>query len=105
MQKLGGYIYQKRKWVLAFWIIVILLLGFFALKLPAVLSGNGFEYKGEYNQTRNLLEQEFGHPKSSIILVFEKDKTVNDENFKKFILDIFDKITTNHDWKTGYFPF
>ncbi len=105
MLKLGGYIYQKRKWVLAFWIIIILLLGFFALKLPNVLSGNGFEYKGEYNQTRNILEQEFGHPKSSIILVFEKHKTVSDDIFKRFILDTFDKITTKHVGKQVISPF
>ncbi|WP_335437689.1 MMPL family transporter [Neobacillus drentensis] len=105
MQKLGGYIYKKRKWVLVFWIFVILLLGFFALKLPTVLSGNGFEYKGEYNQTRKLLEQEFGHSKSSIILVFEKDKSVSDENFRKFIQDIFDKITAIHDRQQMILPF
>ncbi|MBT2737424.1 MMPL family transporter [Bacillus sp. ISL-7] len=105
MQKLGGYIYLKRKWVLVFWILVILLLGFFALKLPTVLSGNGFEYKGEYNHTRKLLEQEFGHSKSSIILVFEKDKSVSDENFRKFIQDIFDKITAIHDRQQMILPF
>ncbi|MFL6558470.1 MAG: MMPL family transporter, partial [Bacillus sp. (in: firmicutes)] len=92
MQKFGGYIYQNRKWVLVIWVLVILLLGLLALKLPSVLSGNGFEYKGEYNKTRKLLEQEFGHPKSSIILVFEKDKTVRNEDFRKFILSTFEKL-------------
>lgn len=92
MQKFGGYIYRNRKWVLLIWGIIILLLGMFALKLPTVLSGNGFEYKGEYNKTRQLLEQEFEYPKSSIILVFAKDKNVRDEDFRQFILANFVKL-------------
>ncbi|MEH7501807.1 MMPL family transporter [Neobacillus drentensis] len=105
MQKLGGYIYQKRKLVLVIWILVILLLGFFALKLPTVLSGNGFEYKGEYNQTRNLLEQEFGHPKSSIILVFQKNRSISNEDFKQFILTNFEKLKVYDGAKQIISPF
>ncbi|MEH7072512.1 MMPL family transporter [Neobacillus drentensis] len=97
MQKLGGYIYRYRKSVLLIWVLIILLLGFFALRLPTVLSGNGFEYKGEYNQTRKLLEQDFGQPKSSIIIVFEKDKTVSNEDFRKFIQTYFDRLNDFDD--------
>lgn len=93
MEKLGGFIYRHRKWMLMIWILVICLFGFFALKLPSVLSGNGFEYKGEYNETRKLLEENFGHAKSSIILVFEKDKAVSDEHFKNFIQDTLKKLS------------
>ncbi|MFB5197032.1 MMPL family transporter [Neobacillus sp. KR4-4] len=92
MQKLGELIYEKRKWVLVSWSLIILLLGLFALKLPSVLSGNGFEYNGEYNKTRNLLEQDFGYAKSSIILVFEKDKAISDEDFRQFILNNFENL-------------
>ncbi|MFP5110775.1 MMPL family transporter [Bacillaceae bacterium C204] len=99
MQKFGGYIYRNRKWVLVIWVIVILLLGTFALKLPTVLSGNGFEYKGEYNKTRQLLEQEFGHSKSSIILVFAKNKNVRDEDFRQFIAANFEKLKGFDDAK------
>lgn len=95
LQKFGGYIYRNRKWVLVFWILIILILGVFALKLPSVLSGNGFEYKGEYNKTRDLLEQDFGHAKSAIILVFEKDESVSNENFRQFILANFEKLTAS----------
>ncbi|MEH7744650.1 MMPL family transporter [Neobacillus drentensis] len=92
VQKLGGFIYQKRKWVLVTWGFIILLLGLFALRLPTVLKGNGFEYNGEYNKTRNLLEQEFGYAKSSIILVFEKDKAISNGAFRQFISTNFEKL-------------
>jgi putative drug exporter of the RND superfamily len=66
--------------------------GFFALKLPAVLSGNGFEYKGEYTETRELLEKEYGHAKSSIILVFQREQSSSDEEWRIFIQDTFKNL-------------
>ena len=85
MEKLGGFTYRYRKLVLVLWILVIGISVVFALKLPSVLSGNGFEYKGEYNETRKLLEDEFGQAKSSIILVFQKDSTVNEKEWHQYI--------------------
>ncbi|WP_419953994.1 MMPL family transporter [Neobacillus niacini] len=92
MEKLGGIIYRYRKWVLAIWILIIILSGIFALKLPSVLSGNGFEYKGEYNETRKLLEKDFGQAKSSIILVFQREGSVSDTEWNHFILETFDDL-------------
>ncbi|MEH7494885.1 MMPL family transporter [Neobacillus niacini] len=89
MEKLGGIIYRYRKWVLALWILIIGISGFFALKLPSVLSGNGFEYKGEYNETRKLLEKDFGQAKSSIILVFQRESSVSDNDWNQYIQTTF----------------
>jgi putative drug exporter of the RND superfamily len=85
MNQLGGFIYRYRKWTLAIWILIILGFGFFALKLSSVLSGNGFEFDGMYKETRHILEEEFGHPKSSIIVLFEREKTISDEQWTKFL--------------------
>ena len=92
MEKLGVFIYRNKKWVLLIWIAAILFFGLFALKLPTVLSGNGFEYKGEYNQTRKLLEKDFGHPTSSIIIVFERNRAISKEEFHQFIEDTFNRL-------------
>ncbi len=89
MEKLGGYMYRYRKGVLIFWLIIIVLSVLFAVKLPAVLSGSGFEYKGEYSETRTILEEDFGQAKSSIILVFQREASVNDKEWHKFIEDTF----------------
>ena len=89
MEKLGGIIYRYRKWVLVLWILIIGISGVFALKLPSVLSGNGFEYKGEYNDTRKLLEKDFGQAKSSIILVFQRESSVSDNDWNQFIKTTF----------------
>ncbi|WP_066394320.1 MMPL family transporter [Neobacillus mesonae] len=92
MHKFGRVIYKQRKWVLFLWIVMIIVFGFFAVKLPSVLSGNGFEYRGQYNETRKVLEKDFGQPKSSILLVFEKDKDVSPKKFSEFIKHTFENL-------------
>jgi RND superfamily putative drug exporter len=89
MHKLGGFIYRYQKLVLILWILLIISFGFFALKLPSVLSGNGFEYNGEYNETRKILEDNFGQAQSTIILVFQRNQTVSDDDWNRFIKDTF----------------
>ena len=77
----------------------------FALKLPSVLSGNGFEYKGEYNETRKLLEDEFGQAKSSIILVFQRDSTVNETAWNQYIHETFEDLKKFDGAKSITTPF
>jgi putative drug exporter of the RND superfamily len=106
MEKLGGIIYRYRKWILALWLLIIGLSVAFSLKLPSVLSGNGFEYNGEYNETRNLLEEEFGQAKSSIILVFERESsTVSDREWNQFIQLTFENLKDFDDAKNITTPY
>lgn len=87
MNRLGLFVYQYRKAVIILWTLIILGFGFFALKLPTVLSGNGFEFDDEYNQTKTFLEKDFHHPRSSIIVLFEKEEHISEENFHSYIED------------------
>jgi putative drug exporter of the RND superfamily len=105
MEKLGGIIYRYRKWILALWILIIGLSAVFALKLPSVLSGNGFEYKGEYNETRKLLENDFGQAQSSIILVFQRVSSVSDQDWDQFIQATFENLKEFDGAKTITTPY
>lgn len=105
MGKIGGLIYRYRKTVLALWLLIIALSVVFALKLPSVLSGNGFEYKGEYNKTRMLLEEDFGQAKSSIILVFGRERTVTERDWNQFIKATFGRSKNFDDAKSITSPF
>lgn len=105
MKQLGGFIHRNRFPVLAIWLAAIFILGFFALKLPTVLSGNGFEYSGSYKETRHLLEKEFGFSKSSIILVFERNKNVGDKEWKRFIEETFHNLKGFDGAKETISPF
>jgi putative drug exporter of the RND superfamily len=105
MEKLGRFMYRYRKWVLIFWVAVIIIAFLFALKLPSVLSGSGFEYKGEYSETRTILEKDFGQAKSSIILVFQREASVNDKDWNKFIEDTFVNLDDTNIAKKTTTPF
>ncbi|MDF2903874.1 MAG: MmpL family transporter [Bacillus sp. (in: firmicutes)] len=91
MNRFGHFIFRFKKTIIVIWIAIIAVFGFFALKLPSVLSGNGFEYNGEYKQTRQTLDQDFKQPKSAIIVLFQKEKNVSTQNWEKFINDSLKK--------------
>jgi RND superfamily putative drug exporter len=91
LNRFGHFIFRFKKTIIVIWIAVIAVFGFFALKLPSVLSGNGFEYNGEYKQTRQTLDQDFKQPKSAIIVLFQKEKNVSKQNWEKFISDSLKK--------------
>lgn len=63
-----------------------------AFKLPSVLSGNGFEFEGSYQQTTNLLKDEFNQAESSIILLFEKEDVISEGKWKQYIQETFSQI-------------
>lgn len=90
MNKLGGFIFNYKKTIILVWVGLILFLGFFALQLPSVLSGNGFEFNGEYKQTKNILEKDFGQHRASIIILYEKEKIISEDDWVAFIKESFE---------------
>jgi putative drug exporter of the RND superfamily len=105
MNNFGKFIFRNKKTIIFLWIIMIAILGFFALKLPSVLSGNGFEYKGEYQQTRKILDEEFGRPKSTILVLFEKEKKVSKKSWESYINDSLEKASKIPDVDDVISPF
>ncbi|CAM3736083.1 MMPL family transporter [Mesobacillus zeae] len=85
MYRFGQFIYRNKLKMIALWVIAIIGLSFFALKLPDVLSGNGFEFNGEYKKTRSILEEDFKLPKSNIIVLFERGEDVSDSDWTSTI--------------------
>jgi putative drug exporter of the RND superfamily len=61
------------------WTCLIIFFGYFAIQLPDVLRGNGFEYNGEYKQTKQLLEKQFGQGRIPLIILFENNKGLSEE--------------------------
>ena len=82
MGKLGQLADRYKFAILAAWAAIIIFFAIFAFKLPSVLSGNGFEYEGTYNETREILEKDFGQPESTVILLFEKEKDVSEKEWQ-----------------------
>lgn len=99
MRKLALFTYNYRKLVLGFWAALLLFFGFFALKLPSVLEGSGFEYDGTYQEVEKIMQDNFDIPASSLILLFEKDKAAAEKDFIAFISDTLrnvDKVKDTH---------
>ncbi|HET7580140.1 MAG TPA: MMPL family transporter [Bacillales bacterium] len=76
--RLGAFTYRFRKTIIAAWLIIAIGLGFFALKLPGVLNGSGFETNGEYQKVESIMQQDFGKPKGSMILLFQSKHLATD---------------------------
>jgi putative drug exporter of the RND superfamily len=84
--RLGRITYRFRIAIIAFWILTTILLGFFAIKLPSILSGSGFEMDGSFSKVENILQDKFNQPKSSVMLVFDSKKyETQDDAYKQFV--------------------
>lgn len=95
MNKIANALYAGRKILLLLWVILIVGFGFYAAKLPSVLGGNGFEMKGMYKDTEQLLVNKFDVSEAQIIVLFEKKTEFLTRNSSKRSLSICKKQRTN----------
>jgi putative drug exporter of the RND superfamily len=91
VNNLGSAIYKYKKSMVLVWVGIIIFFGFFALQLPSVLSGNGFEFEGEYKKTKEIIEADFGQHPSSVIVLYEKEGEASEEKWKSSIKNSFEK--------------
>ncbi len=72
--RLGPLAYRYRWPTLAFWAVVLVTAAFFAPKLGGQLKGGGFEGSGRDSEVaKDLLVEEFGLPRATLVVVFESD--------------------------------
>jgi putative drug exporter of the RND superfamily len=95
---LGRITYRFRILIIAFWILTTIVLGFYAVKLPSLLNGSGFDMEGSFSKVENILQDKFNQPKSSVMLVFESKKyTALDDNYKAFVDDTLSSLSNVDD--------
>ncbi|RWZ52324.1 MMPL family transporter [Halobacillus fulvus] len=71
MKRISSFIVKSYKWLLVLWVFITLGLGYFAIQLPSLLEGDGFRTDGEYERVEKELNENFGFPESSLLLLFE----------------------------------
>ena len=71
-------------------------MGYFAIQLPSILSGSGFEMEGSYATTQTVLEEEFNQNPRPLILLFEMDKKRSKSEFEAFIRETINHVLENH---------
>lgn len=98
LKHLGAFTYQFRKTIMISWLILTIGIGFFAVKLPTVLNGSGFKTNGEYQQVENILQNDFGQPKSTMILLFHSNSlSPQDPAYQSFVKKTLNALhSTNH---------
>ncbi|OCA90146.1 MMPL family transporter [Pradoshia sp. D12] len=85
--------YTYRKIILVIWIIFTLVMGFFALKMPGILQGSGFEMEeSSYDKTNELLEDRFGQSASPYIILFENKDNLEEKDFKQKINSVLNDV-------------
>ena len=89
--RLGRYTATHFRVVLVGWLLVALVLGFFAPKVETALSGAGWETTGSQSvQARQLIDKNF-HGLSSYALmtvIYSPTRTINDPAFKSTVAKV-----------------
>ncbi|MDQ0217816.1 MMPL family transporter [Peribacillus cavernae] len=84
------------KFFLIVWSIAAIGLGVFAIQLPSILGGDGFEVDGEYNRVEKELNKTFHIPESTIQVTFEKRTGENSQSFNNRINNTLADIESLH---------
>ncbi|MCD5325240.1 MULTISPECIES: MMPL family transporter [Pontibacillus] len=82
MNSIASAIVKANKGLLFFWLAIVIVFGYFALDLPSKLEGDGFRTAGEYEEVEETLNEQFGFPKSSILLLFEEEGSAFQETIQ-----------------------
>ncbi|MEK4247333.1 MMPL family transporter [Psychrobacillus sp. FSL K6-2684] len=94
MKFLANLVTRHYKVTLGIWIILFAALAFFALRLPGLLEGDGFNMDGEHQKVMDELTETFDLPAETLFVVFDKtseqqiEETLNDIEDLKIVKDI-----------------
>lgn len=104
--KIGTFLYQFRYTVIVALLLLLLaiVLGTFAPKLPGVLGGDGFQTEGDYQKTKEILDKDFKQSQDTLLLVFEKEKNTSHEDFQKRIEGIINQIQEKETYESFHHP-
>ncbi|MBO9128484.1 MMPL family transporter [Bacillus sp. 165] len=102
--RMGLFIHRFRFTVLVVLLLVAVLLGSFAAKLPSILGGDGFKTPGDYQRTQKILEQDFKQSQHTMFLVFQKKKGASQEVFRKNVGDVVKQIEKHEQYTVFRHP-
>lgn len=71
MQLLANFVKRAYKYIMVFWILLIVSTGFLAIQLPSILEGDGFVMDAENKAVMDRASDVFDMPKDTVFLVFD----------------------------------
>src|SRR5690625_7399875 len=104
MQMIARFITKRYKFIIAVWALFIILMGVFAIRLPAILEGDGFRMDVEHEDVMELVTESFDVPADTLFLVFEN---VTDEQIEASLeavaaLELTSAIASAFDHQAQY---
>jgi len=92
MRTLARFVTKAYKYIMIFWLMLAVVMAFFAIRLPSMLQGDGFKMNSEHSEVMDIAADTFDMPVETIFLVFDK---VNDEKIAETITKIEDLQVTS----------
>ncbi|GGG13534.1 MMPL family transporter [Paenibacillus abyssi] len=71
--------------IILLWALFFVCFGYYAPKLPDVLKDHGLTPDGAYGEVQQILVSDFHIPEDPVLLLFEKEDHVSQEQFRRFI--------------------
>ncbi|EMA6342188.1 MMPL family transporter [Bacillus cytotoxicus] len=102
--KMGAFLFQFRYTVIAILCMLAIILGIFAPKLPEVLGGDGFQTKGDYQKTKAILDKDFKQSQDTLLLVFQKNKGISNDDFQKEIAELVANVQSKETYESFHHP-
>lgn len=87
MQPFARIVARSYKWIITGWIIFLIAMAVFAIKLPNLLQGDGFRINGEHEKVMNIVSETFDMPAETILVVFDH---VDDQKIEQVLERIGD---------------
>lgn len=93
---LARLITKVYKWIIVAWVVLAIIMGFLAIRLPSILEGDGFNMDAEHARVMERATAQFGIASETMFIVFEH---VDDEQIEASIakvdaLDLASDITS-----------
>ena len=104
MRTLARIVTSAHKYIILAWIAIFVILTLFAIKLPGLLEGDGFQTDGEHAAVMDIVSDEFDMPAETMFLVFDN---VSDDKIASTLtnvdkLKVTSEITSPLDNDTQY---
>lgn len=92
MNNIAKHVLKFYKFTLLLWLVIAIILSFYAFNLPSKLKGDGFDMEGEYVKVQNELNSTFDFPKNTMVVLFDKKENETTSTFHKQIKAVLTDI-------------
>lgn len=85
MRTYGRFVTKAYKYIIVIWVLLAVVMAFFAIRLPSMLQGDGFRMNSEHSEVMDIAANTFDMPVETMFLVFDK---VSDDKIEGTLKEI-----------------